>query len=98
MRVLLLIRYIYRVNQYKGTTSDTLLASGAMVTFYSEDFQVHSTNALLINVCNNAVHFCIDSECFLSEQQKFNIGVDGYVEGINWFVFYIDGTDMSVRG
>mmetsp|Transcript_4991 Transcript_4991/g.15814 ORF Transcript_4991/g.15814 Transcript_4991/m.15814 type:complete len:363 (+) Transcript_4991:7119-8207(+) len=62
-------RYIYRVNQYKGTTSDTLLASGAMVTFYSEDFQ-----------------------------QKFNIGVDGYVEGINWFVFYIDGTDMSVRG
>mmetsp|Transcript_4983 Transcript_4983/g.15665 ORF Transcript_4983/g.15665 Transcript_4983/m.15665 type:complete len:96 (+) Transcript_4983:7994-8281(+) len=68
MRVLLLIRYIYRVNQYKGTTSDTLLASGAMVTFYSEDFQ-----------------------------QKFNIGVDGYVEGINWFVFYIDGTDMSVH-
>jgi hypothetical protein len=60
-------RYIYRVQVYQGTTSDVLLNSAAVVTFYSEDFQ-----------------------------QRFVVGRDGYVEGINWFVFYLDGATQQV--
>jgi len=61
-------RYIYRVQVYKGVSSDALLSSGAVVTVYSEDFQM-----------------------------RYKVGRDGYIEGINWFVFYVDGATMEIK-
>jgi hypothetical protein len=61
-------KYVFRVMEYKGKDSDSLMQSGATVSFYSEDFV-----------------------------RTFMIGRDGYVVGINWFVFYIDGATKEIK-
>ena len=61
-------KYVFRVMEYKGKTSDQLLQSGATVSFYSEEMAT-----------------------------TFMIGRDGYVAGINWFVFYIDGATKEIK-
>ena len=61
-------KYIFRVQEYKGKTSDALMNSGATVDFYSE-----------------------------KETKTFMIGRDGYVVGINWFVFYMDGVTKEIK-
>jgi len=60
-------KYVMRVQQYHGSDSAGLLESGAVVDFYSENYQT-----------------------------RFVVGRDGYVEGINWFVFYIDGDTRKI--